>query len=114
MVGEGVPETGVRMRRLASHRAIAAFTLVELLLVIAIITVLIALLLPLVSKARQHAHRVACASNLRQLSQALLMYAGEHRQYLPLPAEDRHPVPEDWIHWQPDRKKWENEQSSFA
>jgi hypothetical protein len=32
------------------------------------------------------------------------MYAGEHRQYLPLPAEDRHPVPEDWIHWQPDRK----------
>jgi prepilin-type N-terminal cleavage/methylation domain-containing protein len=83
-----------------SARPLRAFTLVELLVVIGIITVLIAILLPVISKARRHAERVACASNLRQLGQALLMYAGENRQWLPMPAEARFPQREDWIHWQ--------------
>src|SRR5688572_2337592 len=81
-----------------------AFTLVELLVVIGIITLLIAILLPVISKAKRHAERVACASNLRQLGQAFLMYAQENRQWLPLPAEDRCRLREDWIHWQPGRK----------
>jgi prepilin-type N-terminal cleavage/methylation domain-containing protein/prepilin-type processing-associated H-X9-DG protein len=88
------------MTTTAVHRA---FTLVELLVVIGIITVLIAILLPVVLRARRHAERVACASNLRQLGQALLMYAGENRHYLPLPADYRYRHPEDWIHWQSSR-----------
>jgi prepilin-type N-terminal cleavage/methylation domain-containing protein len=51
-----------------------AFTLVELLIVIAIIALLIALLFPTISAARRQARVVACASNLHQLSLAFRMY----------------------------------------
>ena len=51
-----------------------AFTLVELLVVVAIIAVLIAVLLPAMSAARERARRVKCASNLRQISHGWQMY----------------------------------------
>jgi prepilin-type N-terminal cleavage/methylation domain-containing protein len=56
-----------------------AFTLVELLVVIAIISVLISVLLPALSKARESAKLVACASNLRQLSVAMSLYATQNK-----------------------------------
>jgi prepilin-type N-terminal cleavage/methylation domain-containing protein len=59
------------------------FTLVELLVVIGIIAVLIAILLPALSKARDHANRVACTSNLKQLMTAVLFYTNENHYYLP-------------------------------
>jgi prepilin-type N-terminal cleavage/methylation domain-containing protein/prepilin-type processing-associated H-X9-DG protein len=55
------------------HRA--AFTLVEMLTVIAIIGVLVALLLPAINVAREAARQSACSNNLRQIGQCLHMHA---------------------------------------
>jgi len=60
-----------------------AFTLVELLVVIAIIGVLIGLLLPAVQAARESARRSACLSNLRQVGLATLGYAATKKNVLP-------------------------------
>jgi prepilin-type N-terminal cleavage/methylation domain-containing protein len=69
------PHAGERMTR-------RAFTLVELLVVIAVIALLIAILLPALSRARKAALQVQCASNLRQIGLGMRAYAVENRDAL--------------------------------
>jgi prepilin-type processing-associated H-X9-DG protein len=59
-----------------------AFSLVELLIVIGIITSLVGIVVPTVAKARESAYRVQCASNLRQVGLAERMYAHENNGWL--------------------------------
>jgi prepilin-type N-terminal cleavage/methylation domain-containing protein/prepilin-type processing-associated H-X9-DG protein len=60
------------------------FTLVELLVVIGIIALLIAILLPALTRARENANRVACLSNIRQVGTAVMMYINEAKGRLPV------------------------------
>lgn len=61
----------------------SAFTLIELLAVVAIILLLLSLLLPVLSGAREHAYRVQCQSNMRQLQLGHSHYTSDHGGKLP-------------------------------
>lgn len=59
------------------------FTLVELLVVIGIIALLVAILLPVLGRAREASNRVACAGNLHNLGLAAIQFANEHKATYP-------------------------------
>ena len=74
----------ITKRRGSSWRRMAAgFSLVELLVVIVIIAILAALLLPVLANAKAKAKRTACLNNLKQLTTAVHVYAGDNNDVLP-------------------------------
>jgi prepilin-type N-terminal cleavage/methylation domain-containing protein/prepilin-type processing-associated H-X9-DG protein len=80
---------------------IKAFTLIELLTVIAIIGILAAILIPVVGKVRESARAAQCVSNIRQIAIAMLTYADENNGRLPTSGstEDGQKPESDWILW---------------
>jgi prepilin-type processing-associated H-X9-DG protein len=96
---------GEQSMRVRSGNYIRAFTLAELLVVIGIIALLISILLPVLSGAREGANRVKCMSNLRQLAAAFVAYANNNRGSFPGAADGvagltRPPRDTDWVYWQ--------------
>jgi prepilin-type processing-associated H-X9-DG protein/prepilin-type N-terminal cleavage/methylation domain-containing protein len=66
----------------ANRSRSSAFSLIELLVVIGIIAILLALLMPTLSSMQGNARRLACQSNLRQLGQAMYIYANDNQGWL--------------------------------
>jgi prepilin-type N-terminal cleavage/methylation domain-containing protein/prepilin-type processing-associated H-X9-DG protein len=91
----------------SARRQRGGFTLVEILVAIGILVVLVAITVPVVSRARHQANRTKCANTLRGLGQAVTAFASEHNTTLPTcgiktpptTGTDVYPTSTDWIVW---------------
>ncbi|MCK4792727.1 MAG: prepilin-type N-terminal cleavage/methylation domain-containing protein [Desulfobacteraceae bacterium] len=79
----------------ANYPVKQGFTLIELLVVIGVISVLLAILLPSLRAARQQGQRIVCASQMRQLGLAHVMYQQSHEGWI-VPATQELGVDEYW------------------
>lgn len=82
-VATGVALPGTRGGTPRLARAAPAFTLLELLVVMAVISILAALLFPLLGRAKESGRATVCLSNLHQIGIALQLYAQDNRNHLP-------------------------------
>jgi prepilin-type N-terminal cleavage/methylation domain-containing protein/prepilin-type processing-associated H-X9-DG protein len=86
-----IPYTTFMMQR--SNDKKTGFTLIELLVVISIIALLVAIMVPVLNRARNTAYEKVCSSNLRQVNLALVMYADENNDRYPLEPTEHNPHP---------------------
>jgi prepilin-type N-terminal cleavage/methylation domain-containing protein/prepilin-type processing-associated H-X9-DG protein len=86
--------------RRPANNCSGGFTLVELLVVIAVIAILAALLLPALAAAKAKAHQVACLNNMKQLSIGLNLYIHDHEDTFP-PIQERLPDGFTETSWRP-------------
>ncbi|MBC7835522.1 MAG: prepilin-type N-terminal cleavage/methylation domain-containing protein [Phycisphaerales bacterium] len=84
-VRSGTSGTGVRENQVTIVRSHgrAAFSLIELLVAIAIIAALLAITLPALARSRESARQAICLSNVRQVMLAFTTYAGDYRGVIP-------------------------------
>jgi prepilin-type N-terminal cleavage/methylation domain-containing protein len=98
----GLLSTGLRAR--AKRVAAVGFTLLELLIVIAVIVILAALLLPALARAKSEARMASCLSSKHQLGLAWLMYAHDNNDVLAY--NTCHPDTGAAPSWQLDAPNW--------
>jgi len=87
------------------------FTLVELLVVIAVLALLAGILLPVLARVRESARKTSCASNLRQIGVGLQLYVDDHDSSYPVPLLEPPPESEEEEEeegeWDPGASDWE-------
>lgn len=71
------------VRQNAPFQNFSVFTLIELLVVIAIISILMSILMPALNNAKKEAKRIACLSNIRQISIGICSYENDYSDWLP-------------------------------
>ncbi len=86
------PHTDESSRGSAFRVGPRGFTLIELVVVIAVISVLIALLLPAIQSARETARRIQCTNNMLQLGTALANYASSNKVFPPGVVDEKGPI----------------------
>ena len=87
-------------RQRTNTQGFGGFTLIEMLVAIAIIAILAAMLLPAVSNSKRKALQIQCLNNVRQLGLGVLSYADDNSEEMPGIASRSYGFhPEDWIYW---------------
>lgn len=97
-----------RSPRTAS-RGSGGFTLIEVLVVVAIIALLVSILIPSLMRARELARTTLCVSNLKQLPQAVISFSVSHGGYAQLIGE-----PLEWQRLDPEYKKYDYQSGAFT
>lgn len=83
-------------KRNASYRERKAFTLIEMLMVISIITILATMLLPALQKVKDTSRQVLCTGNLKNIALAMSCYTQDYNDYLPGEGQSY-----QWFYWGP-------------